>query len=147
MCRKKSFNLILCFTVISIIAYAETSSADGMPAVSKSNKTAAPSRHQNSAKKSPEKPVKKIPEYSLPDSELAKYQYCGKDSDCMQVINGCCQCMQGDPFTAINRDMLAEFMSRFTCSKVTCSEDTVNHSCNDGTVSCINFKCHYFPPR
>lgn len=83
------------------------------------------------------------PKYSLSDSELSKYQYCGKDSDCMQVINGCCQCMQGDPFTAINKEMLAEFMNKFSCEKVICPEDSKDYSCNDGVVSCINFKCQY----
>ncbi|HMO17442.1 MAG TPA: hypothetical protein PJ989_05080 [Oligoflexia bacterium] len=89
----------------------------------------------------------KLPPYSLPDLDLKKYQYCGKDSDCVQVVNGCCQCLQGDPMTAINRSHLADFERQFSCSKVKCSPDSKTHTCMDGVVSCINHRCTYFPPE
>ncbi len=132
--------------------------ADGIPEVESAKKVSASSPSSSSGGGSSEtrshtsysakeSTGTKLPAYSLKDSELTKYQYCGRDSDCIQVINGCCQCMQGDPFTAINKEMLADFMSRFSCNKVVCPEDSKTHSCNDGVVSCINFRCHYFPPQ
>lgn len=131
-----------------------TVKADGIPESHKSKNSATGSKDKsspiantsnsnNSNAKAVNKAKNGLPAYSLTDNELAKYQYCGKDSDCMQVINGCCQCMQGDPFTAINKDMLGDFMKQFSCTKVTCPDDVKTHSCNDGVVSCVNFKCRY----
>jgi hypothetical protein len=132
----------LLFCCISLILFTSTESiADGIPEV-KRKKPAVSAKSDHSATNR----ENKLPAYSLPESELAKYQYCGKDSDCMQVVNGCCQCMQGDPFTTINRSMLQEFRKRFSCEKVTCPEDSKTFSCHDGTVSCINYRCHYYPP-
>jgi hypothetical protein len=115
--------------------------ADGIPEVNRKKSSVS-----SSSKKMDSNKENTLPAYSLPESELAKYQYCGKDSDCMQVINGCCQCLQGDPFTTINKNMLEDFRKKFNCNKVTCPDDNRAFSCHDGLVSCINYRCHYYPP-
>ncbi len=85
-------------------------------------------------------------QYSLSAKELLKYQYCGKDSDCMAVINGCCQCIQGDPYVAINKDSLEAFKSKFYCEDVLCPKEESTFACEDGVVSCVSHKCKYFAP-
>lgn len=106
--------------------------ADGMPVESSGSKNIE---------------VREAKRPSLSDKDLLAYQYCGKDSDCMPVINGCCQCMQGDKFVAINKDRLVAFQERFSCEKILCPKTEVaSYSCEDGVVSCVNSRCMYLEP-
>lgn len=148
-----SFNVVLYsvttfFLTSCLLFFPGFAFADGMPegyssgVVSKSS--AASSKQDNSSSESVDS---KLPAYSLTEDKLKKFQYCGKDSDCIQVVNGCCQCLQGDPMAAINRKHLSAFRNQFACEKVKCADDNSTHSCMEGVVSCINFSCRYFPPE
>ncbi len=84
---------------------------------------------------------------SLGEKDLLAYQYCGKDSDCMQVINGCCQCVQGDSYVAINKERLQAFQARFACEQASCPKsEPISYSCEDGLVTCLSHRCQYVPP-
>lgn len=82
----------------------------------------------------------------LSDFELARYQYCGDDRDCIVVNNGCCDCANGSPDVSINKARLADFKARFACIDVYCKNKTPDPICGSGVVSCINHKCKYFAP-
>jgi len=126
--------------LVSICFLGSSVFADGMPegtekAPSKGHK--APVEH---IKQEPKRP-------SLSEIDLLPYQYCGKDSDCMQVINGCCQCVQGDLYVAINKDPLEAFQSRFSCNDVVCPKsEYVSYSCEDGVVTCLSHRCLHVAP-
>lgn len=81
---------------------------------------------------------------ALSDLQLLKFQYCGKDSDCMEVVNGCCQCLQGDTLVAIAKDRFEDFKQAFNCENIQCPKEESNKNCTDGVVSCINNKCTHF---
>ncbi len=83
----------------------------------------------------------------LPKFELARYQYCGDDRDCIIVSNGCCDCANGSPDVSINKDRLAAYEARFNCVDVLCGEKSVDPICGSGVVSCVNHKCKYFGPE
>ncbi|MCB0322388.1 MAG: hypothetical protein KDD69_02410 [Bdellovibrionales bacterium] len=84
---------------------------------------------------------------ALGDFELAKYQYCGRDSDCVVAINGCCDCVNGGTEVAVNAERLAAFEARFDCLHVQCSHNPANPPCENGVVSCVNHRCRYFDNR
>ena len=77
--------------------------------------------------------------------ELARYQYCGSDRDCVVAINGCCDCANGGVEVAVNNDRLKAFRERFDCLHMTCGMVPPNPPCASGVVSCISHKCKYFP--
>ena len=83
----------------------------------------------------------------LSDFELGRYQYCGDDSDCMQAINGCCDCANGGVDVAVNKLRYEDFRARFNCLEVECGKNDANSSCGNGVVSCINHKCKYIPKK
>jgi len=82
---------------------------------------------------------------ALSDNDLLYYQYCGKDSDCMEVINGCCQCLQGDKYVSIAKDMLEAFRAKFQCLNVSCPKEDESIRCDDGVISCVSHRCTYLP--
>lgn len=79
----------------------------------------------------------------LTDFEVGRYQYCGKDSDCTVVNNGCCDCVNGGQDVAINKLNVERFRKRFACDSVTCGMKVGMHPCGQGIISCVNHKCHY----
>jgi hypothetical protein len=80
----------------------------------------------------------------LSDFELGRYQYCGKDADCVVSINGCCDCANGGMEVAVNKERLEDFRKRFECLYVECGRKPANPPCANGVVSCIEHKCKYF---
>jgi len=74
--------------------------------------------------------------------ELGKYQYCGKDSDCVVAVNGCCDCVNGAEDVAVNKGHYDSFRTRFRCLSMLCPE-LDNTKCAKGVVSCIEHKCNY----
>lgn len=136
--------------------FCSSAFADGMPESAKPDgdsvtvgSSPAPSHPAKckGAKCKEEMPVFKSKSPTLNDKDLLPYQYCGKDSDCMQVINGCCQCMQGDKYVAINKDRLEAFQARFNCENMQCpKEEPFSYSCEEGVISCLNHRCIYAAP-
>ena len=130
----KTIQILVCICLSVSVTFA-----DGMPegkeGVSKNTKV-------------PDEVVKEeLKRPSLVDKDILPYQYCGKDSDCMPVINGCCQCMQGDKYVAINKDRLEAFQARFTCEDILCPKsESFSYSCEDGVVTCLNHRCLYVAP-
>lgn len=140
------FLIAICLLVSNAFAdgMPKEQADDGMPVV-KTNSSKADKKGYM-LDKNLETPGPKRP--SISDKDLLAYQYCGKDSDCMPVINGCCQCMQGDKFVAINRERHEAFQARFSCESVLCPKlETVSYSCEDGVVTCVNHRCLYVEPR
>lgn len=131
-----TINILLLLSSINVFADGlpedANSSVNYMDEYSNSNKTSKPTSIIDKSS------------VALSSETLAKYQYCGKDSDCIAVINGCCQCLQGDKFVAIAKDMLEAFKSNFRCEDYKCGKEESNKNCSDGVVSCINHKCSYF---
>lgn len=84
---------------------------------------------------------------AIDDFELAKYQYCGGDADCTIAVNGCCDCANGGTEVAVNRERLQAFRERFDCLHVQCTSNIAEPPCQNGVVSCINHRCHYFDER
>ncbi|HQH28156.1 MAG TPA: hypothetical protein PLP17_12220 [Oligoflexia bacterium] len=80
----------------------------------------------------------------LDDFELARYQYCGTDKDCVVSINGCCDCANGGIEVAVNKERRDDFRKRFDCLYFECSHKPANPPCANGVVSCVNHKCRYF---
>ena len=76
--------------------------------------------------------------------ELAKYQYCGSDADCVGEINGCCDCANGGEEVAINKERIAAFRANFECLHVACGDKAPETPCFSGVVSCVNHRCKYF---
>lgn len=99
---------------------------------------------RDSAKDNFKKKGFKLGKGQLSKFELGRYQYCGDDRDCIIVSNGCCDCANGSPDVAINKDRLASFEARFSCVDVICGEKAADPICGSGVVSCINHKCKYF---
>lgn len=73
--------------------------------------------------------------------ELNRYQYCGRDADCMIVSNGCCDCHAGTADVAINKEQIDDFRSRFDCNKVSCAHRKPIKSCGTKLISCVNHRC------
>jgi len=96
-------------------------------------------------------PVRKIGKTgntkAIDDFELAKYQYCGADSDCTVSTNGCCDCANGGVEVAVNKSRLEAFRDRFDCLHIECTQVIANPPCANGVVSCINHRCQYFDDR
>ena len=82
----------------------------------------------------------------LPASELAKYQACTRDTDCVYAQNGCCDCVNGGADVAINATHVADLRGRFKCEGVPCTRMAAVPECGSGQVSCASGKCRYTPP-
>lgn len=79
---------------------------------------------------------------NLSNFELARYQYCDGDSDCMIVNNGCCDCNNGGEDVSINKGDLDRFKARMGCSHARCTKKG-GRRCGSGVVSCVSHKCRY----
>lgn len=88
--------------------------------------------------------TKKVNTGAISDFELARYQYCGQDSDCVVSVNGCCDCANGSAEVAINKSRLKDFRKRFDCLKYSCGDKDPDPRCGNGVVSCISHKCEYY---
>lgn len=77
----------------------------------------------------------------LGEFDLARYQYCGKDSDCVLTVNGCCDCEQGGQQVAVNQQRLEDFRKNFDCLYVSCGEGQPDNRCANAVVSCVDHKC------
>lgn len=77
----------------------------------------------------------------LSPAELAKYQDCTTDEDCVYVQNGSCDCNNGGMGNAINRKYVADFKKLF--EKTECT-DIKGASCTSGLPRCEQNKCLYY---
>lgn len=112
-------------------------------AKAKTTKTKSASKTKASAK--PTVTPKPVGNTSpLGDFELARYQYCGKDSDCVVSANGCCDCANGTKEVAVNKERLQAFRERFDCLYFQCGTKRADPPCQSGVVSCLNHRCVYF---
>lgn len=135
----KKFKKLSTVLFLSLVAIQAPVSADG---VIEDSKNVSSEELTHDKKKSEKSKVGNS--VALSKEELAKYQYCGKDSDCVAVINGCCQCLQGDSYVAIAKNMYESFKSKFNCDSYTCAKEESSRHCTEGVVSCINHSCTYF---
>ncbi len=78
--------------------------------------------------------------------DLAQYQSCGQDSDCIIAQNGCCDCANGGEDVAISIRHQENFKKRFNCLDIMCTQLARDPACRTGVVSCIKGKCNYFEP-
>lgn len=147
--------VISCLSVLILAAFAGQVYADGMPTEESGTKPEQLQRPKAPGGKGSQKPasatpaIRKTPAASgnttpLSDFELARYQYCGKDSDCTIAINGCCDCANGGTEVAVNKERLEVFRKRFDCLYVQCGSEPADPPCESGVVSCLNHRCAYF---
>lgn len=136
------FHLICCF-VLSLFLM-QSSFADGMPKTEE--KPVRVNSIANSEKSKLSSPIQVGVSGNvkpLSAFELAKYQYCGDDKDCIIAINGCCDCANGGIEVAVNKDRLEAFRERFECLYEACGNKPADPPCANGVVSCVNHKCIY----
>ena len=77
----------------------------------------------------------------LSQAELAPYQVCAVDEDCVYAQNGSCDCNNGGIGVAINKSKGAEFAKLFenvSCTKIN------GASCSIGLPKCEQNKCIYY---
>jgi hypothetical protein len=77
----------------------------------------------------------------LAGSDLAKYQDCKTDDDCVYAQNGSCDCNNGGMGVAINRTLINDFKKNFeaaTCGTIQ------GASCTNGLPRCEQNKCLYY---
>jgi hypothetical protein len=77
----------------------------------------------------------------LSASELAKYQECATDDDCVYAQNGSCDCNNGGTGVAINKSKVDEFEKLF--EKTECGT-IKGASCTIGIPKCEQNKCLYY---
>ncbi len=137
--------LMLCLSLL----LPTISHADGMEGQPSSQlKNAKGKVFSESGEKAPVRMIGKTGNTkAIDDFELAKYQYCGNDADCRIAVNGCCDCANGGTEVAINKDRFEAFRERFDCLHVQCTQVIAEPPCENGVVSCINHRCHYFDDR
>jgi hypothetical protein len=83
-------------------------------------------------------------QYPISIAQLEGFTDCEKDTDCIFVNNGCCDCANGGIEVAINAALLPDFQNLFDCSDVLCTEMARTPACGSGTVTCgENNKCKY----
>ena len=137
---KISRKIIVVMLGLSVLCFSMAAIADGME---NSGNSYTRSRMGATSKSK----FKTNNAHSLSEFELAKYQYCGQDSDCVIATNGCCDCVNGSPEVAINKDRVQAFESRFKCLSVSCGTIDANPHCGNGVVSCVSHRCQYFDDR
>jgi hypothetical protein len=142
-------NLLLGLLMICV----SSAYADGMPESEQSSIRSGSARKTLVVPpKSDTPPVAKVGQGGantnpLLDFELAKYQYCGNDTDCVIAINGCCDCVNGGIEVAVNKSRLEAFRSRFDCVHVVCGLEPADPVCGSGVVSCVSHRCQYLDDR
>jgi hypothetical protein len=82
-------------------------------------------------------------EEPMSQGDLAAYQACKQNSDCVHANNGCCDCANGGQDVAVNAGRLAAFRAAFACDRVGCTER--GGQCGAGTVACQQGACVYRP--
>lgn len=122
--------------------------AESHPAESKNPKVHMETGWQGkSSEKTTDKPAanpaKRGKTDPLNDFDLARYQYCGKDSDCVATMNSCCDCANGGAEVAVNKDRLADFQKNFDCLHIACTEKAPAVPCLSGVVTCLEHRCKY----
>lgn len=128
------FNRTFLILFLTSILFISQAVADGMPESSNKDVAGNKGNKQNTS-------------LAMSAEELANYQYCGRDSDCIEVINGCCQCLQGDKYVAIAKNRYKDFKMSFNCDNISCPKEESFDNCQEGVLSCINHKCEYFQPE
>jgi hypothetical protein len=81
----------------------------------------------------------------MPAAELATYQRCTSDADCIWITNGCCDCANGGVEVAIARDRKGAFEARFDCGNLPCTSRGREIECGTGSVACENTLCVFHP--
>lgn len=124
----KIFSLIFLFITVS------TAQADGIAGTEAGNSALNSAAGEG---------AKQVNTGAISDFELARYQYCGQDSDCVVSVNGCCDCANGSAEVAVNKNRLGDFRKRFDCLKYSCGDKDADPRCANGVVSCVSHKCQY----
>ena len=83
---------------------------------------------------------------TLSPEQLRKYQFCRTDRDCIVVNNGCCDCANGSPPVAINRERKEDLQKNFDCKAMLCENKSPGPECSPGYVSCIKDRCRFITP-
>ena len=78
-------------------------------------------------------------------ADLAPYQGCSADADCVYAQNGVCDCGNGGAATAVNKSMLAKFNSSFDTRDVSCTLLVKIPPCESGTAACKAGLCEFTP--
>jgi hypothetical protein len=78
---------------------------------------------------------------ALSGTDLAKYQNCKVDDDCVYAQNGSCDCNNGGMGVAVNKTLLTEFRKNFEATTCTVVQGA---SCTDGLPRCEQNKCLYY---
>ena len=138
--RLTIYLMSLCLLISTSIlgAFADNLSPGQSNTESQSTKSI---KQTTSAEKKTVKDLEKIK--PLTDDQLHKYQYCGKDNDCVVANNGCCDCANGSPVVSINRDRVKDFRKRFSCNNISCGKEYAGTACDTGYVACVSHKCRY----
>ena len=77
----------------------------------------------------------------LAGTDLAKYQNCKDDAECVYAQNGSCDCNNGGMGVAINRTLLNDFRKNFDPATCTTIQGA---SCTNGLPRCEQNKCLYY---
>ena len=83
----------------------------------------------------------------ISEEDLYRFRYCGSDSDCIAVVNGCCDCANGGQEVAIAKSSLGEFKALFDCNQVSCGQRYPTPECRQGYVSCLKNRCTFTQDR
>lgn len=153
----KSFGVKAAISVTRVIAFSllvvgalglRVAHADGMveqPPGAKSPKAESKMGGAVGSAGEASKPAQKVGRAGrtdpLEEFDLARYQYCGKDSDCVLTVNGCCDCEQGGQQVAVNQQRLEDFRKNFECLYVSCGEGQADNRCANAVVSCVDHRC------
>lgn len=145
LCVALAFQLILSLGLCLVFSFSaladgfaeDMSSGPAKDSAKSGAATAASTKDTDAA------PVKEYTGPKLADFDLARYQYCGADSDCIVALNGCCGCEDGGQEVAVNKDRLEAFRSNFSCDNVACGQKLSSTRCFGGVVSCVEHRCLY----
>lgn len=136
----------LLFSLGFCLVFNISALADGFPEDMSSGPTDSAKSGSATAASSGDSAAPAVKEYTGPklaEFDLARYQYCGADSDCVVALNGCCGCEDGGQEVAINKDRLEAFRANFSCDNVACGQKLSSTRCFGGVVSCIEHRCRY----
>lgn len=121
-----------------------SSTADGAAQTSKANGADKTAKGEKTAQAEKEAQDDKAKGPRLSEFDLARYQYCGSDRDCVIEINGCCECETGGQEVAINKGRVEAFRANFKeCKNIACSEVLEQNHCGGGVVTCVEHRCKF----
>lgn len=66
--------------------------------------------------------TKEVRQPPLPKSDLADFQRCDTDTDCVRATNGCCDCANGGEAIAVHRKHEKTLRDFFPCTNVMCTQ-------------------------